>query len=82
MNSKKDELNAAKEKLAKLIDDLDVIELQFDKAVEHSANYLGNDQRIEEVRDEKARSVYESMNRVKDEIKNQTQLIEKLVDGY
>ncbi|QMD25725.1 hypothetical protein HVZ46_14735 [Citrobacter freundii] len=82
MNSKNVELNAAKEKLAKLIDDLYELERQYDKAIEHSANYLGYDEKIEKARDEKARSVYESMERVKRDIVNQTNLIETLVAAY
>ncbi|WP_064174498.1 hypothetical protein, partial [Klebsiella pneumoniae] len=55
MNSKNVELNAAKEKLAKLIDHLYVLEREYDKALEHAASYLGYDEKIEKVRDERAR---------------------------
>lgn len=82
MNSKSIELSAAKEKLVKLIDELVEREREYDKAVEHSAHYLGNDPIIEEARDGKARSAYESMDRVKKEITNQTKLIEALVAAY
>lgn len=82
MNGKTVELNAAKEKLAKLIDDLQEQERQYDKAIEHSANYMGNDENIEHARDEMARGAYESVERVKKEIGNQTKLIEALVAAY
>ncbi|MBM1020682.1 hypothetical protein EIC82_01440 [Enterobacter sp. A11] len=82
MNSKNVELNAAKERLAKLIDDLHVLEREYDKAIEHASSYHGYDERIENARDEKARGVYESMNEVKNQITNQTKLIEALVTAY
>ncbi|KFX10480.1 hypothetical protein KP17_18585 [Pectobacterium parvum] len=78
MNSKNVELNAAKERLAKLIDDLHVLEREYDKALEHAASYHGNDENIEKVRDDMAESVYKSISKVKEEIKNQTNLIEAL----
>jgi hypothetical protein len=82
MNSKNSELNAAKERLAKLIDDLNKLEREYDKAIEHSAHYTGYDENIEKARDEKARGAYESMDRVKKEIAVQTKLIEALVATY
>lgn len=82
MNSKNVELNAAKEILAKLIDDLNVLEREYDKALEHAASYLGYDENIENARDERARSVFENMNEVKNQIMNQTKFIEALVTDY
>ena len=82
MNSKNSELNAAKEKLAKQIDDLLVLEREYDKAIDHSSSYLGYDERIENGRDERARDVYKSLSAVKDQIINQTKLIEALVTAY
>ncbi|EPK1032427.1 hypothetical protein QSB88_14510 [Klebsiella pneumoniae] len=82
MNSKNVELNAAKEKLAKLIDHLYVLEREYDKALEHAASYLGYDEKIEKVRDERASGVYENINEVKNQIMNQTKLIEALVADY
>lgn len=82
MNSKNIELNAAKERLAKLIDDLLVLEREYDKALEHAASYHGYDENIENARDERARGVYENMNEVKNQIMNQTKLIEALVTDY
>ncbi|HCU1211458.1 TPA: hypothetical protein OUG47_002056 [Klebsiella pneumoniae] len=82
MNSKNVELNAAKEKLAKLIDHLHVLEREYDKALEHAASYLGYDEKIEKVRDERASGVYENINEVKNQIINQTKLIEALVAEY
>ncbi len=78
MNSNNAELNAAKEKLAKLIDDLHVLEREYEKALEHAASYHGYDEKIENVRDERARSVFGSINEVKNQIINQTKLIEAL----
>ncbi|AUU93899.1 hypothetical protein M4D07_11690 [Klebsiella pneumoniae] len=82
MNSKNVELNAAKEKLAKLIDHLYVLEREYDKALEHAASYLGYDEKIEKVRDERASGLYENINEVKNQIMNQTKLIEALVADY
>lgn len=82
MNSKNVELNAAKEKLAKLIDHLYVLECEYDKALEHAASYLGYDEKIEKVRDERASGLYENINEVKNQIMNQTKLIEALVADY
>ena len=82
MNSKNVELNAAKEKLAKLIDHLYVLEREYDKALEHAASYLGYDEKIEKVRDERASGLYENINEVKNQVMNQTKLIEALVADY
>ncbi|HDT4076515.1 TPA: hypothetical protein QHR19_004513 [Klebsiella pneumoniae] len=82
MNSKNVELNAAKEKLAKLIDHLYVLEREYDKALEHAASYLGYDEKIEKVRDARASGLYENINEVKNQIMNQTKLIEALVADY
>ncbi|WP_045853537.1 hypothetical protein [Raoultella terrigena] len=82
MNSNNAELNAAKEKLAKLIDDLHVLEREYEKALEHAASYLGYNEKIENVRDEKARSVFVSINEVKNQIINQTKLIETLETNH
>ena len=82
MNSKNVELKAAKEKLAKLIDHLYVLEREYDKALEHAASYLGYDEKIEKVRDERASGLYENINEVKNQIMNQTKLIEALVADY
>ncbi|HDT2742309.1 TPA: hypothetical protein QHP14_004267 [Klebsiella pneumoniae subsp. pneumoniae] len=82
MNSKNVELNAVKEKLAKLIDHLYVLEREYDKALEHAASYLGYDEKIEKVRDERASGLYENINEVKNQIMNQTKLIEALVADY
>ena len=82
MNSKNVELNAAKEKLAKLIDHLYVLEREYDKALEHAASYLGYDEKIEKVRDERASGLYENINEVKNQIMNQTKSIEAMVADY
>lgn len=82
MSDKASELNAAKAKLSELIDKLVHAESAYDKAVEHSANYLGNDERIEEVRDEKARSALKYVMSIKKEIEHQTQVVQSLVSSY
>ena len=82
MSSKTTELQAAEQKLSELINELVVLERACDQAVEHSANYLGNDERIEEVRDAKAMAALNSVNRVKEQIKAQTQLVQKLASEY
>ncbi|MCY4765880.1 hypothetical protein [Klebsiella aerogenes] len=82
MNSKNVELDAAKERLTKLIDDLHVLEREYDKALDHAANYHGYDEKIENARDKRAEGVFESMNEVKNQIMNQTKLIEALVADY
>ena len=82
MCNKAIELSAANQKLSELIEKLQVVEREYDKAVEHSANYLGNDDRIEEVRDDKARSILESVISVKAEIECQTKVVQELVSKY
>ncbi|MDM2825122.1 hypothetical protein OGX92_06730 [Citrobacter sp. Cpo089] len=82
MNSKSVELNAANEKLSKLIDNLEIAHLEYDKALEHSASYLGNDEKIEKARDDRAACAFNDMNVIKEEIANQTNLIEALVKAY
>lgn len=78
MNSKNVELNAAKERLTKLIENLHLLKLEYDEALEHAARYHGSDERIENARDERARDVYMKINEVQNEITNQTKLIEAL----
>lgn len=82
MNSKGVELNAAKEKLSKLIGNLEIAHSEYDKALAHSANYLGNDENIEKARDDRAAGAFNDMNVIKEEIANQTNLIEALVKDY
>lgn len=82
MNSKDVELNVAKERMVKLIDELNMLESEYDKALEHAANYHGYDESIENARDEKARAVYNNIIAVKNEIMNQTKVIEALVAAH
>ncbi|MFW9660203.1 hypothetical protein V3H38_22605 [Vibrio parahaemolyticus] len=82
MSDKASDLNAAKTKLSELIDKLVHAESAYDKAVEHSANYLGHDEHIEEVRDEKARSALEYVMSIKKEIEHQTQVVKNLESNY
>ncbi|HDR2735784.1 hypothetical protein V5037_05540 [Enterobacter ludwigii] len=79
MNSKSVDLKAATEELVKLVENLQVQERAYDEAIEHSANYMGYDEKIENVRDERARSAFESVEKVKKEIENQTNLIASFV---
>lgn len=82
MNSKNVELNAAKEKLAKLIENLHLLEHEYNEALKHAASYHGYDEKIENARDERARGVYANIIEVKNEITNQTKLIEALETAY
>ncbi len=82
MNSKNVELNAAKERLANLIEKLHLLEREYEEALEHAARYHGSDEKIDNARDERARGVYVDINEVKNEITNQTKLIEALVAAY
>ncbi|EKO3386805.1 hypothetical protein OMA36_003097 [Vibrio fluvialis] len=82
MSVKASEINAANTKLSELIDKLVIAERVYDKAIEHSANYYGNDERIEEVRDEMARRDREYVMSIKKEIEHQTQVLQNLVSGY
>lgn len=76
------ELNDADQKLSELIVELTEVERLYDKAVEHSANYLGSDERIEQIRDEKAKALLKSVLSVKKQIEHQAQLIQKLTANY
>ncbi|ENG2946476.1 hypothetical protein UXO30_04360 [Enterobacter bugandensis] len=79
MNSKSVDLKAATEELVKLVEKLQVQERAYDEAIEHSVNYMGYDEKIENVRDERARSAFESVEKVKKDIENQTNLIAAFV---
>lgn len=82
MCNKAIKLSAANQKLSELIEKLQVVEREYDKAVEHSANYLGNDERIEKVRDDNAFSILESVKSIKTEIERQTEVVQGLVSKY
>ena len=82
MSDKASEINAAKEKLSELIDKLLLAQRAYEKAIEHSANYLGNDERIEEVRDKMAHSAFENVTSIKKEIELQNQVLQNLVSNY
>lgn len=82
MSAKAAELNAANQKLTDLLNLLQETEQEYDKAVEHSANYLGYDEDIERIRDENAKSVLNRVVSVKEDIKHQTQLVQELVANY
>lgn len=82
MINKATELNAAKERLAELINKLQVVEGVYDKAIEHDANYLGNDKDIEHARDERSKDFFKEVLSVKEEIKRQIQLVQTQVANY
>ncbi|HHE0352526.1 TPA: hypothetical protein ACN348_004208 [Vibrio parahaemolyticus] len=81
-NDKSDELNAANQKLSLLLNELQSLEKEWDEAVRHSAEYMGDDHRIEQFRDDRAMDALQRVNRVKAEIANQTQLVAELADKY
>lgn len=76
--NKNTELDTAQKNLAKLMKDLKTAEIDYDKAVTHSAEYMGNDEAIEQIRDDKARSAFMCVERIKEEIAIQTKLIKRL----
>ncbi len=82
MTDKAMELNAANQKLLELTSQLQVLEREYDKAIEHAANYLGYDERIEQARDDAAQSILSSITSIKSDIEAQTQLINKLASEY
>lgn len=82
MSNKATELNAAKERLSELINELQAREREYDAAIEHSAHYLGNDEEIERIRDEKASHAFETVSSVKKEIMSQVKLLEAIVANY
>lgn len=62
MSNKAIKLNEANQRLTELINELQEREREYDKALEHSANYLGNDERIEQGRDARAQALLESVS--------------------
>jgi len=81
MSEKADELEAATQKLSGLVDKLRQAERSLDQALDHAAGYLGNDESIENARDDKARSAYEEVINTKKEIELQAQSVQQLVSG-
>jgi hypothetical protein len=59
-----------------------VVEGVYDKAIEHAANYLGNDKDIEHARDERSMDLFKEVLSVKEEIKRQIQLVQTQVANY
>lgn len=82
MENKTIELNAANQKLSELMKELQSLERDYDEAVTHSANYLGNDDRIEQFRDDRAMEALQRVQRVKAEIATQIQLVATLAANY
>lgn len=82
MSEKTNELNAAHEKLSKLINNVQSLEQQYDQALEHAANYLGNDDDIEKIRDERASAAHDSLVAAKKEAELQLKLVQELISKY
>lgn len=82
MSNKANELNTAKDKLIELINQLQVLDHESEKAIEHFTKYFGNDERIDQFRDERASEAMNSIANVKNQIVSQTKLLEKLVADY
>lgn len=82
MSNKAIKLNEANQRLTELVNELQEREREYDKALEHSANYLGNDERIEQGRDARAQALLESVSSVKKEIASQTQVVKELAANY
>ncbi|BBQ77841.1 hypothetical protein WP3W18E01_18090 [Raoultella ornithinolytica] len=80
MSNKNVELNAAKEKLVKLIDDLNESEIRLEEALQYAASYLGYDERIEQVRDDRAKDALDECSTIKQEVANQIKLMGELVN--
>ncbi|MBY7854356.1 hypothetical protein KW429_11670 [Vibrio fluvialis] len=76
------ELEVANERLSQLMKELQSLERAYDEALTHASNYMGNDERIEQVRDDRAMEVYQNLQRVKVEIAAQIQLVAKLASNY
>ncbi len=76
------ELEVANERLSQLIKELQSLERAYDEALTHASNYMGNDERIEQVRDDRAMELYQNLQRVKAEIAAQIQLVAKLASNY
>ncbi|NSM26859.1 hypothetical protein HT094_22425 [Shewanella sp. ZOR0012] len=79
MNNNNPELSAAIEKLAQLNIELQQAERESDAAFTHAANYLGNDDEIENHRDNLAGSAYESVKTIEKMLSNQVDLINILM---
>lgn len=82
MENKTLELDAANKKLSELMKELKSLERDYDDALTHSANYLGNDDRIEQFRDDRAMEAFQRVQRVKAEIASQIELVAKLAANY
>ncbi|EPP7189779.1 TPA: hypothetical protein ACF3VG_001256 [Klebsiella pneumoniae] len=80
MSNKNVELNAAKEKLVKLIDDLNESEIRLEEALQYAASYLGYDERIEQARDDRAKDALDECSTIKQEVANQIKLMGELVN--
>ncbi|EHY9845535.1 MULTISPECIES: hypothetical protein [Vibrio] len=82
MCNKTIELNAANQKLTELINKLQDLKSEYRKDVEHSANYYGNDDRIDEFRDNIAMETLARIEIVKEQITSQIKLLRELADNY
>ena len=82
MSNKNAELNAVKEKLVQLINELQECAQEFEKDVNHSANYHGYDEGVEQQRDEIASAAFQRVANVKKEAISQINLLNKLLADY
>lgn len=74
-------LNAETTKLVELIDVLKNADLDYDEAIDRAAKYLGNDDRIEQARDERAQSAYLQRENAKQSVVSQLKVIEALIEA-
>lgn len=82
MESKIIELNEANQKLSELMKELQSLERDYDEAITHSANYLGNNELTEQSRGDRVMAAHQSVQRVKEKIATQVQLVAKLAANY
>lgn len=81
MSNKHAEINAALANLTKLNDELQSSEHFYAEALKHASEYSGYNEKIEQVRDDKAESAYHQVQSVKQKIAEQMQLIEDLISN-
>ncbi|HDY7429463.1 MULTISPECIES: hypothetical protein [Vibrio] len=75
MENKTLDLDAANKKLSELMKELKSLERDYDDALTLSADNLGNDDRIEQFRDDKVMEALQRVQRVKVEVASQVELV-------
>ncbi|QFT13314.1 hypothetical protein [Vibrio sp. THAF190c] len=78
-NDKSKELVEANEKLSDLLKDMQSAKSSFDDAIDHSNDYFGDDERIENHRDSMAEEAYKSYLRCEKAVDEQIQYMATLV---